>query len=273
MTINPTHRWVFAILAVGVLAATLSALGFGPGMAPSSDAPRLIAVKYREGNQHGFVVLHDPAGKRLAVGESWQTEKNGHIVSTLVFRFPDGSRYEEVTEYVQSQTLELVRYHEKKSGPSFPEQSDFVIDIPGSLVTVHSVDKKGQPHDYEQHVPLPRDLGNGMVSAFIKNAPDGPLEFPYLAATPEPRMVHLVITASGQRAFVVSGETRQATEYTIHPKIGGIAGLIAPLIGKQPPDSRLWFLGGDAPAFMRAETQMIDDGPLWATLLASPDGR
>jgi hypothetical protein len=271
MAINTTHRRVPAIITTGVLVASLCALGFGARVAPSSDAPKLIVVKYREGNEHGFVVLHDPAGKRLAVGDSRQTEKNGHIVSTLTFRFPDGSRYEEVTEYVQAQTLSLVRYHEVKSGPSFHEQSDFVIDIPRSVVTVHSVDKKGQPHDYSQHVPLPRDLANGMVGAFIKNAPAFPVEFPYLAATPEPRMVHIAITSSGQRAFVVSGETRQATEYTIHPKIGGIAGLIAPLIGKQPPDSRVWFLGGDAPAFMRAENQMIDDGPLWVTLLASPD--
>jgi hypothetical protein len=42
-------------------------------------------------------------------------------------------------------------------------------------------------------------------------------------------------------------------------KIGGIAGLVAPLLGKQPPDTHVWVLTGDAPAFVKLE------GPLYAT--------
>ena len=32
-------------------------------------------------------------------------------------------------------------------------------------------------------------------------------------------------------------------------ELGGIAGIVAPIIGKQPPDLHVWILGGDAPAF------------------------
>ncbi len=36
-------------------------------------------------------------------------------------------------------------------------------------------------------------------------------------------------------------------------RVGGIAGLIAPLVGKQPPDFHMLTLGGEAPAFLKAE--------------------
>ena len=35
-----------------------------------------------------------------------------------------------------------------------------------------------------------------------------------------------------------------------HIDLGGLAGLVAPLIGKQPPDTQVWVLEADAPAFI-----------------------
>jgi hypothetical protein len=52
--------------------------------------------------------------------------------------------------------------------------------------------------------------------------------------------------------------------------VGGFGGLIAPLIGKQPPDSHVWILGGDAPAFVRAEQALYVGGPVWRIELTSP---
>jgi len=46
--------------------------------------------------------------------------------------------------------------------------------------------------------------------------------------------------------------------------------LIAPLVGKQPPDSHVWILGGDAPAFVKAEQALYIGGPVWRIELASP---
>ena len=51
---------------------------------------------------------------------------------------------------------------------------------------------------------------------------------------------------------------------------GGIAGLVAPLVGKEPPDSHVWILEGEAPAFVRSRALTFMGGPLWQTDLATP---
>ena len=53
-------------------------------------------------------------------------------------------------------------------------------------------------------------------------------------------------------------------------KIGGITGLLAHVMGKQPPDTQIWVLGGDAPAFVKLEGQFYDGGPIWRVELATP---
>ena len=50
-----------------------------------------------------------------------------------------------------------------------------------------------------------------------------------------------------------------------------LKGTIAKLIGKQPLDTSVWILGGDAPSFVRSEGQFYQDGPVWRIELASPD--
>ena len=51
--------------------------------------------------------------------------------------------------------------------------------------------------------------------------------------------------------------TRTATHYTVKVDIGGLSGVLAPLLGKQPPDSHVWILGGDAPVFVRSEQPLF----------------
>ena len=58
--------------------------------------------------------------------------------------------------------------------------------------------------------------------------------------------------------------------YDIKMEIGGIKGVIAPLVGKQPKDIYVWILGGKAPAFVRMEGQLYEGGPVWTIQLASP---
>jgi hypothetical protein len=64
--------------------------------------------------------------------------------------------------------------------------------------------------------------------------------------------------------------SRQATHYVVKVDIGGLSGLLAPLLGKQPPDGHVWILGGDAPAFVKSEQQLYFGGPVWRIELVSP---
>jgi hypothetical protein len=52
-------------------------------------------------------------------------------------------------------------------------------------------------------------------------------------------------------------------EYDLKPKIEGAAGVIAPLIGKQPPDTHLWVLGGESPVVLKSEGPLEPGGPIW----------
>jgi len=47
-------------------------------------------------------------------------------------------------------------------------------------------------------------------------------------------------------------------------------GLVAPLVGKQPADTHVWILGGEAPAFVKSEGPLYVGGPIWRIELASP---
>ena len=45
-------------------------------------------------------------------------------------------------------------------------------------------------------------------------------------------------------------------------EIGGVAGAVAPIVGKQPLGMRLWVMEGDAPALLRLEGQLYEGEPL-----------
>jgi hypothetical protein len=50
---------------------------------------------------------------------------------------------------------------------------------------------------------------------------------------------------AGTEPCFVGGSARKATHYVLKIDIGGIAGFVAPLVGKQPPDSQVWILDGE----------------------------
>lgn len=103
--------------------------------------------------------------------------------------------------------------------------------------------------------PLPDDLSNGLIPVLLKNAPLNrlPRAFSLLVATPKPRLVRLAVATAGREAFTTEHKRREAEHFVLKVDIGGVAGWLAPLLGKQPPDSHVWILEGKAPAFVRAE--------------------
>ncbi len=50
--------------------------------------------------------------------------------------------------------------------------------------------------------------------------------------------------------------------FRIHPELGGIVGVIAPLIGLQTKDVMVWVLEGDEPAVVRIVGQRGGYGPV-----------
>lgn len=231
-----------------------------------------VTVRYPEGIMHGFLHLRTIDGARLGDGELIQTHRNRTLTSRLVFRFRDGSRFEETTVFTQSGTFRLISDHVIQRGPAFPQALDVSIDAVSGQVTVRYTED-GEKKVASEHLDLPADLANGLVQTLLKNVrPESPpASFSYVAATPKPRLVKLSIAVAGTDRFAVGRLRQLATHYVLKVDVGAIKGAVASLLGKTPPDSHVWVLGGEAPLFLRAEQPFFSDGPLWRVELVSPD--
>lgn len=236
---------------------------------PAADP---IAVRHAEGLVHGFLALSTIEGAPLASGDLIQNARGDRVTSRLVLHFKDGSTHDETAVFSQRGRFRLISDHVLQKGPAFQPPLDMTIDRQRRQVSVRYKDDKGADRDEVEHLELPLDLANGMIITLLKNVSRSalPATVSYIAATPKPRLIKLEITSAGSDSFSVAGSTRQATHFVLKPNIGGLAGLIAPLVGKQPPDSHVWVLEGEAPAFVKSEAALFLGGPLWRLELTSP---
>jgi hypothetical protein len=231
-----------------------------------------VAVRYPEGVVRGFLLLRGEDGSVLANGDLIQFARGDRVTSRLVFHFRDGSLQDETTVYTEHERFQLVSDHLIQRGPSFPHPMEVSIDAESGRVTVrHSDDGKEQV--IEERMELPPDLANGLPLTLLKNIPPDAVSttVSMVVAAPKPRLVKLVITRAGIEPFSVGRASYKVTRFNVKVEIGGIAGLIAPLIGKQPKDASVWILGGDAPGFVASESQFYQGAPLWRIELAAPD--
>jgi hypothetical protein len=241
-------------------------------VASASSAPQLIPVKYPEGVVHGFLALRSMSGEVLAEGALLQTSRGNEVTSRLVFHFHDGSVQDETAVFSQRGTFRLLRDHVTQKGPSFPTSLDASFDVGAGTVTVRSRKKDEEERVETERMRLPPDLSNGLLFTLLKNVkPDTvKLESHFLAFTPKPRVVRLEVSAAGQDAFSLGSSTLRATHFVVHPELGGVTGVIAPLVGKEPPDMHIWTLFTDVPAFVRFEGSLYSGGPTWRIEYISP---
>ena len=259
-----TKHFRFATLGIWLAWAAL--------LAPAAPAQTPVAVRYTEGLLRGFLVLRTLEGRDLAHGELAQTARGQRVTSRLVLHFKDGSVHEETVVFSQLRSFRLLRYRLVQKGPAFKVPLDVKIEGATGQVTVRYTDDDGKEKTESERLKLPADTANGMLPVLLKNIPPGAKKttVSYVAATPKPRLVKMEISPEGEGTFLVGGLSRKATQYLIHVEIGGLAGIIAPLVGKQPQDSRAWVLGGEAPGFVKLEGPLFLGGPSWRIELASP---
>jgi len=208
----------------------------------------------------------------MASGDLIQTSRGDRVTSRLVFHFKDGSVQDETAVFTQSGRFRLLTDHMFQRGPTFPHPMDVSIDAVNGHVTVRYREDDGKEETAEERMPLPPDLSNGIMLTLLKNIPPdaASTEVSMVAATPKPRLVKLAITRAGEDPFSAGEASHRATRFNVKIELGGLAGIIAPIIGKQPHDTSVWILEGEAPGFVRSEGQMYQGGPLWRIELASP---
>jgi hypothetical protein len=233
------------------------------GLRHASAAP--VAVRFTEGVTHGFLVLRNVDGELLASGDLLQFQRGGQVESRMVFRFKDGSIYDETVVFTQERVFTMQSYRLVHRGPAFTEDTEISLERASGKYRVNTKDhKNGRGQQLNGTLDLPPDVYNGMVITVAKNLPKGASETVHIVAfTPEPRVIELEFTPAGEQKVLIGELGKTATHYVLKPGLGIWLKLFATLLGRMPPDSHAWIISDELPAFVRFEGQLVTNGPVW----------
>ena len=221
-----------------------------------------VAVKYTEGITRGFPVLRSLSGEKLAQGELIQFPRGGSVIeSRMVFRFKDGSLYDERVVFSQRDVFTVLSYHILQRGPSFPEEIEATIDRATERYQVRYRGDEDSPEEtLTGEFAMPLDVYNGLLSTLMKNLPAGDSTTVQIVAfTPKPRLVKMLLAPAAEDPLKVNDAAVIATRFLIRPQLG----LFASLLVADIPDVKCWIVGGEAPAFLRFEGPLYFMGPIW----------
>jgi hypothetical protein len=250
----------FKCLAIGLLLA-------------ASAVADPVPVRHVQGYVHGFVVVKDLDDKVLASGDLTQFPAGNRVTAILSLHFKDGSLYQETSVFSQKKIFQLLTYKQLMKGPSFKTPETLSFDSGGNVNILYA-DKDGKNHTITDRLSLAPDLANGILSMLLADVnPKLETTLSMLVATPKPRMVKLKISAEGQDSFFIGGLGAEATRYVVKIDIGGVAGVAAKVVGKQPPPIHIWIAAGNAPVFLKSEGPLYENGPIWRIEMASPSWR
>lgn len=232
-----------------------------------------IAARHLQGTVHGYLVLRNESGQTLAAGDLIQAVSGSRVTAHVIFHFKDGSLDDETTVFTQRGTFRLISDHHIQKGPFFAHPMDLWLDAHKGEVTVRSPGKDSKDDVLSKHMNLPPDVCSPpMLIGMAENLTGAGGQVSLVVATPKPRLVKLVFSALGDDKFSVAGFERQAVHYQAKFDLQGIAGVVAPLVGKQPPDIEIWIEPGGVPAFVKEESQLSEGGPVVSIQEIGPVG-
>src|SRR6266853_2271964 len=160
-----------------------------------------VHVRHREGLMHGFLALRTLDGKRLADGEMTQVPEGDRVTSRLIFRFKDGSVYDDTTVFSQRGAFRVLSDHLVQRGPSFKQPMETSIDTSSGQITVRYKDSAGKDRVLNERRDLPPDVATGLLFTLVKhiqpNVPQTTVSM--VATTPKPRLVNLRFSQKARR--------------------------------------------------------------------------
>jgi hypothetical protein len=245
-------------------------LATSPGHSGDTAAP--VTVHAVEGSLHGFLAMRSLAGALLAHGDLLQVVRDGQVDSRMVFRFGDGSVFDERVSFTQDSVFTLRRYSLVQSGPSFPDDEEITLERASGRYQVVSRGHTDAHADvHEGTIDLPADVYNGMVITIAKNlAPAGRAMVHVVAFTPAPRIVQLEIAPVGVGQVRLGSHTETTAHYVFKPRLGVFVRLFAILGGRSPSDANAWIVTDDVPAFVRIDGALSTPGTIWRIELETP---
>ncbi|WP_236026968.1 hypothetical protein [Geomonas diazotrophica] len=235
---------------------------------PAYGAP--VAVHFTEGMARGFLELNDSAGQRLAAGDFLQIPNEGEMKTRVVLYFRDGSLHDETVVFSQQHKFLLKSYRLIQKGKAFENDLDVTLERATGKYRVKVKGKDGHEKLLEGELELPPDVYNGMLPTVMKNLTRGSRETIHMIAfTPTPRVVELEMAPAGSTKIQIGDVEKTAVHYVLKPHLG-LLRLPAALLGKSPPDSHIWTVMDEVPAFVKFEGPLATGGPVWRIELTSP---
>jgi hypothetical protein len=237
---------------------------------PVAAAP--VAVRFAEGVTHGFLLLHSADGSLIATGDLLQVGRGAKVESRMVFRFKDGSLFDETVVFTQQRVFAMQSYHLVQRGPAFTEDTEISLQRASGKYYVKTKSHKDEREEaIDGTLELPPDVYNGMVLTVVKNLPKGASASVHLVAfTPKPLLIELELALAGEHSVTVGQLTKTATHYVFKPHPGPWLELFARLLGRMPADYHVWIIADGAPAFARFEGPLNPTGAVWRIELTSP---
>jgi hypothetical protein len=229
-----------------------------------------VRVQLPEGTARGFLVLRTLEGTPIAYGELRQKPVGAAVESVLALSFKDGSVREETATFTQKEVFRLEAYRLVQRGPSFPKQEISFDRKSGQYTAVTQEKKDDEEKSASGPLEMPADLYNGMALVLLKNLAPGARASGQVAAfLPKPRLLKMELGAEGEDRVTVGGQAKKLIRHLVNLEVGGLTGVVASLIGKEPPDLRYWLAAGEVPAFVRFQGAMYLNGPVWRLEMAS----
>ena len=190
----------------------------------------------------------------------------------MVFRFKDGSLFDETVVFTQRRVFVMQSYHLVQRGPAFAEDTEISLQrASGKYYVKTKSHKDGKEEAIDGTLELPSDVYNGMVMTAAKNLAKGAGATVHLVAfTPKPLLIELELQPAGEHKMMVDQVAKAAIHYLLKPHPGPWLELFAKLLGRMPADSHVWLLTEGAPAFARFEGALNPTGPVWRIELTSP---
>lgn len=249
------HRLLTLVFLIGfMLMVTL----------PAAASP--ISVRFAEGATHGYLLLRDERGDRLADGEMIQKTHGDLVEGQLIFRFKDGSLHDERVSFTQKRVFSLQSYKLIQRGPSFPDTIDVAMERKTGEYRVQSSQDGSADIPLIGRLELPDDVSNGMVVTLLRNlAADSAETVHFIAFTPEPKVIELKLIPSTKRTIHIGDLAKQVTQYVLEPQLDSLTMFFGKLLGKLPSafHYHFWLLTDDVPAFGGFEGPLYLNGPTW----------
>jgi hypothetical protein len=129
-------------------------------------------------------------GGLLASGDLLQVQRGVQVESRMVFRFKDGSLYDETVVFTQKRVFTMQSYRLVQRGPAFTEDTEISLERGSGKYRVSTkAHKDGGEQVLNGTIELPPDVYNGMVITVAKNLPKGASETVHIVASrPRPAL-------------------------------------------------------------------------------------